>query len=46
MRLSIRTKKKLSPITSLPVINLRPRPLRGVKEVGEEAFQPLRSIPP
>ena len=38
MRLLARIKKKLSPIISLPLINLRPKLSRSVKEVGKEAF--------
>ena len=46
MRFLIRTKKRLSPITFFPLINLRLRPPRSVKKIGEEAFQLLESMLP
>ena len=45
MRLLVRTKKKLSLITPLPLIKLRSKPLRSVKEVNKEAYQLLASMP-
>ena len=45
MRFSAKTKRRLSPITLLPLINLRPKPLRSVKKIGGEVFQPLGSMP-
>ena len=45
MRLLTRIKKRLSPITSLLLINLRFKSLRNVKKVGKEALQLLKSMP-
>ena len=45
MRLLATIKKRLNPITPLPLINLGPRPSKSVKKVGKEAFKPRESMP-
>ena len=41
-----RTKTRLSPIPSLPLINLKPRPPKNVKKNDEKPFQPLELMSP
>ena len=45
IRLPIRTRRRLSSITPLLLINLKPRPPRSVKEIEKEALQLLELMP-